>query len=178
MMGAQGAGKAITQYTKRIANSSLGTENEKLHIVALCGSNAELRDKAEAAGRSNNPNVVVHALGMKPGEYIAALMHLANVLVSKPGGASANEAFASELYTLYHTDKFLWSKHGISLPWEAGNMNYSIQKHWGERIVGKRKFIDQLRNALNRPRLRIPECQGRNFKKNLQTFVDNLLSSS
>ncbi|MEO5971564.1 MAG: hypothetical protein ABIQ95_16690 [Bdellovibrionia bacterium] len=176
MMGAQGAGKAITKYTSKIAKSSLGSEIEKIHVVALCGNNEELRREAEATSNPKNPNVVIHALGMKPGEYIAALMRLANVLISKPGGASANEAFASELFTLYHTDRTFWHPNrDVLLPWEAGNMNYSIQKKWGERIE-KKSFLEQLQRVLNKPRLEIENCEGRNFKRNLQDFVNNLLS--
>jgi UDP-N-acetylglucosamine:LPS N-acetylglucosamine transferase len=173
MMGAQGAGKAITKYSKKIARSSMGSENQKIHIVALCGKNEKLKFKTEATANPKNPNVVIHALGVKEGDYVAALMHFADVLVSKPGGASTNEAFASELYTLYHTDKSPFGKE-ILLPWEEGNMNYSVQKNWGERIK-KKEFINQLQSALSKPRLKIETCEGRNFKKNLLDYVETLL---
>jgi hypothetical protein len=177
MMGAQGTGKAITRYAKRIAGSLLGSKNEKLHVIALCGGNVELRKNTEATSNLENPNVVIHALGMKSGDYVAAAMRMANVLISKPGGCSVNEAFASNLYTLYHTDRGILpdAKYDVLLPWEAGNMVYSVQRHWGERIGDKKQFLRQLRNALDYPKLEIETCPGRNFGQNLAHYVDGLM---
>ncbi|CAM6054836.1 unnamed protein product [Sphagnum tenellum] len=159
IMGAQGMGEVIVKYSDRIANSYLGSKNENLHVVALCGNNDELKTKTQATANPMNPFVKIHALGRKEGRTVAALMRMADLLITKPGGATVNEAFASNLYTLYHTDKSLL-KYDMLLPWEAGNMRYGIHKGWGERLEGRKKFLNQLHRTLNQPRLMIEDCPG------------------
>lgn len=167
MMGAQGVGDAVTRYSRMIANSEKEFPNH-LHVVALCGSNEQLIEGTRAVQSSKtNARVTVHSLGRKDGAYVASLMRMSQVLISKPGGSSVNEAVAEELYTLFHSE----GVKGVA--WEAGNMEYCIRKGWGEEIDPE-NFQIQLVNNLTKPRLKIADCPGRRFDENIRRIVANI----
>jgi UDP-N-acetylglucosamine:LPS N-acetylglucosamine transferase len=173
MMGAQGTGKSILEYSRRILEKIVPKEGQVLHVVAMCGNNENLQAKVKAlsdlpAGSSNM--IKIHALNLKPGSYMAALLRISNVFITKPGGSSVNEGIASGVYALYHPD-------GISsTPWERGNMTYAEKKGWGERIK-KSQFIRQVEKALTREHFNV-EVPGKKFKENLLSVVRQLLKET
>jgi processive 1,2-diacylglycerol beta-glucosyltransferase len=168
MMGAQGCGQIISNYISKIVQNLPELPEGNLHIMALCGKNENLLESSrKAASNKPKPSVLVHALGFKSARYIAALMRTADVIITKPGGSTVNEAIASELFTLFHAPKHL-SK------WEKGNMEYVERKGWGERIQPF-SFLSQLTAALNRKRVQIPQVPGRQFKDRLLSNVKNMI---
>lgn len=169
MMGAQGSGKIISDYISKIVDHRPKMAQGNLHIVALCGKNENLlKNFRKNASNNAKSSVFVHAVGFKSARYVAALMRTANVIITKPGGSTVNEAIASEIFTLFHAPKHL-SK------WEIGNMEYVERKGWGERIQPL-SFLAQLTAALNRERVRIPHVPGRQFKDRLLSTVKNMIN--
>lgn len=166
MMGAQGVGTAVEDYSKAIANHK-NSFKEKIHVIALCGGEEKKESTLKACDGHTNPSVTVHALGRKDGEYIAALMRMGNLLISKPGGSTVNEAIASKIYTLFNDEA------NEALPWEAGNMAFAIAKGFGEEIDPE-TFLEQVEAALNRPRPASIECPGKKFGINLMNTVCRL----
>lgn len=163
MMGAQGVGTAVEDYSKAIANHK-NSFKEKVHVIALCGGEEKKESTIKACDGHTNPNVTVHALGRKDGEYIAALMRMGNLLISKPGGSTVNEAIASKIYTLFNGEA------NKALPWEAGNMAYAVAKGFGEEIDPE-KFLEQVEMALDRERPSSIQCPGKRFGINLMNAV-------
>jgi processive 1,2-diacylglycerol beta-glucosyltransferase len=66
---------------------------EPMHVVAVAGRDARVRRRLERLRPA--PNVSLHVLGWT--DEVAALMHAATVLVSKPGGLTLTEAGLSAL---------------------------------------------------------------------------------
>lgn len=170
MMGAQGSGQIISNYISKIVQNLPELADGSLHITALCGKNENLLESFQK-NASNKPksSVLVHALGFKSARYVAALMRTADVIITKPGGSTVNEAIASEIFTLFHAPKYI-SK------WERGNMEYVERKGWGERIQPL-SFLSQLTAALDRGRVEIPHVPGRQFKDRLLSTVKNMINA-
>jgi UDP-N-acetylglucosamine:LPS N-acetylglucosamine transferase len=170
MMGAQG-GEAIKEISQHIADNPEQYQQD-VHVVALCSANKEIREKTdEACQNPLNPRVKVHALGIKDGKYIATLMGMANVMVSKPGGASVNEAIASELYTIYD------GKANGALFWERGNMEFSQSHSWGEQLDPE-QLVLQVNEALKKPRIKVEDCPGKQFDKNINSVVGHIFNKT
>lgn len=170
MMGAQGVGNLVSEYSKTIACSPFVYEHT-IHVVALCGSDEKKNETEKYCSHATNPQVTMHALGRKDADYIAALMRMGNVLVSKPGGSTVNEAIASGIFTLFN------SSANRALPWEEGNMNYTIAKGLGEEIKTE-NFLEQINQALEKPRPAIGECPGKQFNENLVKVVSNIFKET
>ncbi|MBI2811142.1 MAG: hypothetical protein HYX67_09980 [Candidatus Melainabacteria bacterium] len=169
MMGARGAGDTVLEYSKKLLTGARKPEGGRLHIVALCGKNEELLEKVKAIGRnSSKSGAVVHPVGFKDARFMAGLLRLSDVLVSKPGGSTTNEALASEIFTLFHKPEVLF-------PWEEGNMNYAKDRHAGEMIQPEH-FLDQFNKALVAEKPVIPNVPGREFKTNLLRVVSKMIS--
>lgn len=168
MMGAQGAGQIILEYVSTLLHAGPRVVGGKLHVIALCGKNeALLKNVNELASGAMKTNIQVHALGFKDAQYMATLMRMSDVLISKPGGATVNEAIASEIPTLFHRPEVLFT-------WEAGNMQYAHKLGIGEG-VNKDGFIEQLENTLSRKRPRVDACPGRDFGKGLLQTVHQMV---
>jgi processive 1,2-diacylglycerol beta-glucosyltransferase len=167
MMGAQGMGSSILKYSKRIAAYPHPLSRGDLHLVSLCGSNEDLKKKVEALNSSSfpgrNPRVKIHPLGRKESKDMAALMRMSQVLISKPGGSTVNEAVASGIYSLFDSATL------YALPWEMRNLKYAQKRGWGERIDPE-QFDLQLKRALEMNRVKA-EVPGRKFKENLERVV-------
>lgn len=170
MMGAQGSGQVISHYISKIVQNLPELPDGNLHIVALCGKNENLLEIYKKSTSKPKPSLLVHMLGFKDARYIAALMRTADVLITKPGGSTVNEAIASEIFTLFHAPKHLSQ-------WEKGNMEYVERKGWGERIQPL-SFLSQLTKALNKKRVEIPYVPGRQFKDRLLSTVKDMINEN
>jgi UDP-N-acetylglucosamine:LPS N-acetylglucosamine transferase len=170
MMGAQGSKKHTMRYVETIAKDAkiiVPWSDRNLHVIIMCGENEELKGLVKAV--ECPPFIKSHALGRKDGEYIAALMHNADILVTKPGGSSVNEALVSEVFTLFDADstKGIW--------WEGDNMQFAIDKGRGE-MIEMDVFSYQLRIALCRSEaLKNVECPGKMFEENFMRVARELM---
>jgi len=170
MMGSQG-GVAITELSKQIADNPKRYA-QTVHVVALCGSNDTIRRQTiEECKSPKNRNVKVHALGLKDAKYIAALMRRADVLISKPGGATVNEAIASELFTLYE------GRGNEALFWERGNMEFVQHHGWGE-LMKPDTLVKQINKSLKRPKIKFGDCPGRKFDHNIRKIIKKVLDNA
>lgn len=89
--------------------------HQRIHVVCICGRNGEVKKAIEKLFPPEaNTQIRVHALEMCDAEQIAALMGRACALITKPGGATVNEALACNVWQLY--DKAVHVPH-----WEMGN---------------------------------------------------------
>ena len=88
-------------FTILVMGGSLGSRNmtnvirrlfeidENIKIIAVCGKDKELKEKMEKlVGKSKNKEIIVHGFV----NNIHNLMDSADLLISKPGGASVTEA--------------------------------------------------------------------------------------
>lgn len=117
MMGGAGA-KRCMQYAKKIAKMDL-----KTHLFVCLGKNSELASKlAKIKVHAANALTVVPFT-----EKIHELMTLSDLLVTKPGPGTINEAIATKTPVLL-------DEIGSVLFWEKINLDLTIARGIGNRI--------------------------------------------
>jgi processive 1,2-diacylglycerol beta-glucosyltransferase len=162
MMGGN-AGRSIETYADIFADCTdedLVECNEKLHIVCICGDQ-RVTENQEMKDRINNlvpKSSQIKIKGIPGTAEIAKLMSIADVLISKPGGCSTNEAIARKLPMIFHAPFAL-------MDWEVFNMKFAIRNKIGARFKiqsntatlfnggmkkNKKKLLPLIKDALNR----------------------------
>lgn len=164
MMGARG-GRRMAHHLRQLLRYPHLPE---LHVVGLCGSNPELRAQIEEEARRRPPGVRVTALGTQGADVVAALMRAAVVGVSKPGGATVNEALGQGLPLILDDDA------GGAPVWERGNLAWVQARGWGVALQPE-GLGPQLRKLLAAPRPPPLEVPGRQFDRRLKAQLTGLL---
>ena len=127
MMGGAG-GEAAYEYAKKIGNMNLGA-----HLIVIAGRNNKLKKEIEQL--KLHPSNSLTAFGFT--ERVSDLMAVSDVIITKPGPGTINEAIAMKLPILIdNTD--------ISLFWERANVDMVMKYGIGQRI---REF-SQIKNVL------------------------------
>ncbi len=127
MMG--GAGSVTTyEYAKKVGRMDLGA-----HIIIIAGRNSKLKKDVEQI--KLHPSNTLTAFGYT--DRVSDLMAVSNVIITKPGPGTINEALAMKLPILIdNTD--------ISLYWERANVDMVMKYGVGQKI---REF-GQIQNML------------------------------
>lgn len=130
MGGAGGIG--AYEYAKQVGQMDLGA-----HLIILAGRNEGLKESLRKIKlhRSNS----LTALGYT--DRVADLMAISNVVITKPGPGTINEAMAMKL-------PMLLDNTGISLFWERANVDMVLNYQIGERIRKYRQVKKLLRSYL------------------------------
>lgn len=116
-MGGAG-GPCAYEYAKRIGNMNLGA-----HIVVLAGRNHKLKKDLEQL--KLHPSNTLSAFDFT--ERVADLMAVSDIIITKPGPGTINEAIAMKLPILIdNTDS--------SLFWERTNVDIVLKYGIGQRI--------------------------------------------
>jgi processive 1,2-diacylglycerol beta-glucosyltransferase len=184
MMGAGGASGGVIESDARALQEKLGGElqaraaagaaidpNQKVHVVAMCGSNDSLKTNLGSLSNGDG-QVVVHAVGKKDAPDMAALMKKADVLVTKPGGGTVNEALAANLPMLYHRD------NGGAVSWEVANAKFAEDKGLaGEVDAQDLVSVIADRIVAGRPTTTF-DVPARNFAGNIKRVVDELIANT
>lgn len=127
MMGGAG-GETAYEYAKKIGNMNLGA-----HLIVIAGRNNKLKKEVEQI--KLHPSNSLTAFGYT--ERISDIMAVSDVIITKPGPGTINEAIAMKLPILIdNTD--------MSLFWERANVDMVMKYGVGQRI---REF-SQIQNLL------------------------------
>ncbi len=172
MMGAQGAGSTILKDAIRIANSKAPSKRPpfSIKVICLCGNKKELIPALKLIHKQRkNPLISIQGLPKQEAADIAALMYTADCIITKPGGSTINETFATQLPSLLHCE-------GVrAAPWEGYNAWYAKHKRLGKRIISS-CFLEQLYDTLSSPKkTRTLKCPGRDFAKHIQITTHNMI---
>ena len=178
MMGGQGCnGGLIPEIASKICDSPIHY-TKPVRLYVLLGKNTQLIDRLQwRTFRPYNKNVSVRTFGYADEHRMASLMHKSDLLITKPGGSTVNEAMAVGLPALYVSE----SPQGdlSPMPWELENMNYPIRE--GFACKADLDTLDQQVSAAmasRRSGLDEKACPSRNFSSNLQGLVRRLTSSN
>jgi len=132
MMGGN-AGLATENYARILAaikDEELKEDMpQKLHILCLCGDQRIVADQ-EMYARINAlcpKSSQVTIQGIPATSEIDKLMSIADILITKPGGCTTNEALAKNLPTIFHAPFAL-------MDWEIFNMEFCIKQKMGARF--------------------------------------------
>lgn len=117
MMGGAG-GDAAYEYAKKIGNMNLG-----IHMMVMAGRNNKLKKSLEQL--KLHPSNTLTAFGFT--DRISDLMAVSDLIVTKPGPGTINEAIAMKLPILIdNTDN--------SLFWERANVDIVLKYGIGHRV--------------------------------------------
>ncbi len=127
MMGGAG-GDTAYEYAKKIGTMNLGA-----HLVVISGRNTKLKKDLEQL--KLHPSNTLSAFGFT--DRVSDLMAISDVIVTKPGPGTINEAIAMKLPILIdNTD--------TSLFWERANVDIVLKYGIGQKI----KKFSQIKNLL------------------------------
>jgi processive 1,2-diacylglycerol beta-glucosyltransferase len=191
MMGGN-AGVAIENYARIFAElrdeDLVGIDQKKIHALCLCGDqkNPDDKEMLEIINRLAPKSRRVRVTGIAPTSEIAQLMAISDVLITKPGGCTTNEALAKKLPMIFHAPFAL-------MDWEVFNMEFCINCDMGARfkiqshspsltqselVKNKHKLLPLLKNALRR-RLDLKNgaqiFEKKDFKEEFVNILDELL---
>ncbi len=132
MMGGAG-GKNALQYARKIA----GIRDLPIHLIVCCGRNEALKEEVAKV-----PLKSVTIMGFT--DKVADLMSLSDLLISKPGPGTINEAISMRLPILADATSSI-------LYWEKANIAMLQSLQIGDRIRGFNELPRLLRRYLTDP---------------------------
>ncbi|HSX04533.1 MAG TPA: glycosyltransferase [Rhabdochlamydiaceae bacterium] len=163
MMGGAGA-KRCMQYAKKIAKMDL-----KTHLFVCMGKNSDLADKL--AKIKKHPGNAVTVLPFT--EKIHDLMTLSDLLVTKPGPGTINEAIATR------TPVLLDAIGGV-LFWEKINIDLSLERGIGKPVRNFSELESNLKDLLfnhdsyQKVREALKNLQPSQFIYKIQPLIDEM----
>lgn len=136
MMGAAG-GDTAYEYAKKVGDLDLG-----LHLVVIAGRNSKLKKQLEKIELSPSNSMTVFGFT----DRISDIMAVSDLIITKPGPGTINEAIAMKLPILIdNTD--------ISLFWERANVDFVVKYGVGQKIKKFKQIEDFLASYLNDPQV-------------------------
>jgi UDP-N-acetylglucosamine:LPS N-acetylglucosamine transferase len=163
LMGGAGASLSL-KYVKALAQSK-----DNLHLIVCCGRNHKLVNtlKAIPVGPGNTLEAVPFT------EKIHELLALSDLLITKPGPGSINEAMACKI-------PMLIDQTNPTIYWEAANIDLVTSFRIGDCVrsikeipsmVHRFLFDEQLRESIARSYAALPENQ---FGKRLAPLIEEM----
>jgi processive 1,2-diacylglycerol beta-glucosyltransferase len=134
MMGAAGGDTAYT-YAKKVGDLDLNA-----HLIVIAGRNHKLQKQLERLELYSSNTMTVFGFTNR----VADIMAVSNVIITKPGPGTINEAIAMKLPILIdNTD--------ITLFWERANVDFVLKYGVGQKIKKLKQVEDLLVAYLNDP---------------------------
>jgi len=164
MMGGAGASLSL-RYVKVLAQSK-----DNLHLVVCSGRNQKLAKKLCAIhlGAGNTMEVVPFT------ENVHELFALADLLITKPGPGTINEAISCKL-------PILIDRINTPIFWEEANIDLVLQTGIGDcikhvedlpQMVHRFLFDEQLRESITRSYASLPKNQ---FAERIQPLIEEMI---
>lgn len=163
------------------------TADEKIHVICLCGD-PSIQDNRAMRMRINAlipkcQRMQIRGIGAI--EMIAPLMSIADIIITKPGGCTTNEAIAKGLPMIFHAPFAL-------MDWEVFNMEFCLRSEIGFRFKpqsntinffqdgltkNKQRLIPLLKQAMNRKK-HFPQnfIERKDFGKEFHSLIETLLN--
>lgn len=134
MMGGAGAQSAWS-YARKVGRSDL-----EVHLIVVAGKNNKLAKQLKKL--KLHPSNSITVMGFT--DKISDLMALSDIVITKPGPGTINEALSMQLPVLIDNTN-------TSLSWEQANIDLVVRYGVGERINRYRDAKDVLRKYLKDP---------------------------
>lgn len=165
IMGGAGAESALA-YTKKIGRADMGA-----HLIIIGGKNENLVKKLKKI--KLHPSNSITVMGFT--EKVSDLMALSDIIITKSGPGTINEAMAMQLPMLIdNTNKLL--------SWERANIDLVMRYGIGERIKNYKEAKDLLQKYFKDPEhqknikeafSKIPPNQ---FQEKIPIIIDSMLA--
>lgn len=134
MMGGAG-GRTAYEYAKKIGHMDLGA-----HLIVVAGRNNKLKKEVEQL--KLHPSNSLTAFGFT--DRVSDLMAISDIIITKPGPGTINEALAMKLPILIDNTT-------ISLFWERANVDMVIKYGVGQKIREFEQIKPLLKTYLKDP---------------------------
>ncbi len=138
MMGGAGSPNAL-EYTKRI----LKIQNLPIHLIVCSGRDEKLKRKLQRIHSHHTNSIMVQGFT----EKIADLMALSDIVITKPGPGTINEAIALQIPVLVDATS-------ACLYWEQANTDLLCSAHLGNKITHFKETERLLRQYLTNPKVK------------------------
>jgi processive 1,2-diacylglycerol beta-glucosyltransferase len=190
------AGRSIETYAEIFADfkdeelTERNGHSERFHVICICGDqrvagNQEMKERINAMIPKSS---LIKVKGIAATPDIAKLMSIADVLITKPGGCTTNEALAKRLPMIFHAPFAL-------LDWEIFNMKYTVRAKMGSRFKmqsnspklfqsgmrkNKKKLLPLIRDAIKRRQelKKDPSLKHKDFSKEFLKLIEELMPPS
>ncbi|MCI0381957.1 MAG: hypothetical protein L0207_02755 [Chlamydiae bacterium] len=190
MMGGN-AGLATQKYAEIFAAYSdseiESITDQELHIICLCGDQ-KFPENQRMLSHINGLQIQskkIKISGIPATESIAEIMTISDILITKPGGCSTNEALAKRLPMIFHSPFAL-------MDWEVFNMEFCIKANMGAKfkmashrnffqdpmVKNKQRLLPLIKQAFRRKeelQNDVHHFQSKDFKKEFFHLVESLL---
>jgi processive 1,2-diacylglycerol beta-glucosyltransferase len=138
------------KYAQILAQFEESDLDLPLRVLCLCGDQTK-RENRKTLRRINqlvprHPRMKIQ--GLPALEQVAELMDLADLLITKPGGCTTNEALAKGLPMIFHAPFAL-------MDWEIFNMEFCIRHKMGRRFRMHANSVGLFRDGLTRNKERL-----------------------
>lgn len=138
------------KYAQILAQFEASDIDLPLRVLCLCGDQSK-RENRKTLRRINqlvprHPRMKIQ--GLPALEQIAELMDLADLLITKPGGCTTNEALAKGLPMIFHAPFAL-------MDWEVFNMEFCIRHNLGKRFRMHANSVGLFRDGLTKNKERL-----------------------
>lgn len=163
MMGGTGA-RSISAYTKTLLESDLN-----IHLVVCTGKKTGLADQLKKIEPKNGNSVDILPFV----EDIGSLFALADLLITKPGPGTINEAFSMKL-------PILIDGTGVPIFWEVANRDLVLQYKVGEciwsldetvNLTKKYLFDEQTQEKVSRAYEEVPV---NTFRERIKPLIEEM----
>ncbi|MEX2304619.1 MAG: hypothetical protein WD595_00335, partial [Waddliaceae bacterium] len=138
-------------WPKLIADSKT-EELGKSRVFVICGNNKSFKKSIEKLD-VKNPNVTMTPLGFVNEESMAEYCEIADIVITKPGGATVAENLYKRNFML------LDIRNSKNLPWELAASEV-LKNNNLANIIEPSRFIDTLQSAMDREIQDVPELNG------------------
>ncbi len=163
MMGGAGSESAL-EYTKKIGSMEIGA-----HLIVIAGKNEKLARKLKKI--KLHPSNSISVLGFT--DKVADFMSLSDLIITKPGPGTINEAIAMRL-------PILIDNTSVPLRWEKTNIELVLKYGIGDRITDEddaeillNRYLkdEKLRDDIQQAFTRLPP---NHFNERIIELVDSM----
>lgn len=160
-----GAAGVETPWPEMIAQAQRG-ELSNIKLIVVCGRNKDFYQKLSQL-KAKDPTIDIEARGFTQAQEMAEISALADLTITKPGGATLAENILMKNYLLLDT------RFSKSLPWELEAAQALEKKGLATSIGSRKSFIQALKEGLGKE---VPEVSSfHQFDGRVnETFVENL----
>lgn len=129
-------------WPKMMANAEKGAFG-KCKMYVVCGKNEVFFNEVKSY-KPKDPDIEIIPLGWTDGKTLAKLNTIADVVVTKPGGASTAETLQKSAFMLLDT------RFSKDLPWELDTANLIEKYEQGISLTNENDYCKLLKKALTK----------------------------
>lgn len=159
-----------TPWPQLIARTKKG-ELGSCKVIVVCGKNEAFYQEIKDL-EAIDPAVKIEVLGLVDARKMAELTEIADVVISKPGGATTAENILKKNYLL------LDARFVDKLPWELNNAEIIERFGFGSSVKSTGNFIEKLKQGLQTDVKDHPTFHNIDPRKKFTDLIGNMIKEA